>query len=193
MTPVSNAPQRSFVTVAIQNRCHGSTQHHDQLRVHEPVLVGNVEDVNGPRGEDISVHLDQTLVVLILHDQDEIGPRGEDISVHLDQTLVVLILHDQDEIGPGHVGVGEPPARRPGKATGPDLDIGQPREHVFGGGTAPSVAAAHEQDVKRLGDGAGYRPRACSASLRVPRASGVPSPLQGTFLGVELLMAPEGA
>jgi CubicO group peptidase (beta-lactamase class C family) len=78
--------------------------------------------------------------------------------MNLDQALAVLVLHDEDEIGPGQVGVGQPPARRPGKPTGPDLDVGQPCEHLLGGGAPPSVAAAHEQDVKRLGPS---RPRRC--------------------------------
>jgi hypothetical protein len=99
--------------------------------------------------------------------------------MNLDQALVVLVLHDEDDIGPGHVGVGQPPARRPSKPTGADLDVGQPCEHLLGGGAAPSVAAAHKQDVKRLGDGVRIHPAClvrfspCSAP-----AFGVPSPCQ---------------
>jgi hypothetical protein len=73
-----------------QDRRNGCGQDLHQLGVHELVLVGEVEHVD--------------------------WRPTEGTSMLLYQAPVVRVLHDEDEVGPGHVGIGQPATRRPGKA-----------------------------------------------------------------------------
>ena len=96
-------------------------QNVDQFRVHELILVGNVEDVGGLAGDCIWI----------------VGQ----------QARAVFLFHGEDYVGTLDVGCGDTTAGARTRAGGADLKRRMIPPHALCGRAAPLVPAANEEHV----------------------------------------------
>lgn len=102
-------------------RPHLLLQQRDQLRLHEGVVVGDVEaDDAGALQMGLEAAL-QPRPVRLLHDEDDVGP--------FDQFGRAMLLRIGRQAGGG------------------GLDAGPGREHLLGRGGAEAVAGTEEEEV----------------------------------------------
>lgn len=92
----------------------------DELRIHEAIIVGNVEDV------------------------DRLGVKV--VPKSLDQTGAMLHFHHEDPVRPGDIREGDLAGRLGAEAAGPDGETGIVTENSFGGWATPLVPRADKQD-----------------------------------------------
>ena len=104
-------------------RRHARLQQIHQFRLHEFVIVGDVQ------ANDFLLRNVFRKFVL--------------------QTAKMFLLHYKNEIGPGEMAGGNPDSRTGFGAGGTGLDSVHPIKDFFGGETAPTVSAADEQDFQR--------------------------------------------
>lgn len=96
----------------------------DELRLHEYVVIGDVQADGSPG----------------LHRLREFPP----------ETIQVRFLHADNEIGPAEVAFGDDDAGVGLRSDGPRLKSGHAFEHLFRGQAAHAILAAHEQDLERF-------------------------------------------
>ncbi len=67
-----------------------------------------------------------------------------------EQSLVVLVFHDEDKVGPRNVCVFQPATCRRGEATRAPVDVVAHREHFLGGWAPPAILAADEENPEHV-------------------------------------------
>lgn len=107
----------------LEDRADALLEDFYKLLVHEPIVVRDLEHVDDLRADVVAERLAQAIEVLLLHDEDHVGPRD---------------VAEGDDPAGALVGSGAAHVQA--------VDVA---EDAFGGGAAPLVFGAEEEDVHR--------------------------------------------